>query len=313
MATSLWFPRVHDDPFLLLTCVDPSYRSFALLFRISNQGKHLTREARKVTLLTGHAAAETHHRLARAVVALRAFSRRRRGRPNIGGRHRNVSTHSLSQPQSRNIATASDPVKASAKGEAPKRKQPAPVPSEGPLLSSSSPLSHSMSTDDGSMEDAVNSAGDHIRLQSTGNSAFEAAVAAALAAEKAVKDATAAASAAASAASAARSAAVWAAAEAAHAEEGSIAEALREVRTALEAGRRDAAGAGAGAEVERVAAGVGLAPALLGVLRALGIEGGDLGEGTAAGWTENHAAEVSEGGNLLDFCMDVLLCVCTFS
>lgn len=290
----------------LLACADPSNRSFALLFRISNQGKQLTREARKVTLLSGHAAAETHHRLARAVVALRAFSRRRRGRPNTGDRLKNVSTPSFSQPQPRNTTTA----KAFAKGEAPQRKRPVSVPSEGPMLSSSSPLSHSMSTDDGSLEDAANSGGDHIRLQSTGGSAFEAAAAAALAAEKAVKDAAAAASAAASAASAARGAAVWAAAEAAHAEEGSIAEALREVRSALEAGQRDATGAGA--EVEQVAAGVGLAPALLGVLRALGIEGGGLGEGTAASWTENHAADVSRGENLLVFCMDVLLYVRAF-
>ncbi|CAM9296089.1 unnamed protein product, partial [Hapterophycus canaliculatus] len=56
-------------------------RSFALLFRISDQGNQLAREARKVTQLSGHAAADTHRRLTRAVAALRAFSRRRAGRP----------------------------------------------------------------------------------------------------------------------------------------------------------------------------------------------------------------------------------------
>lgn len=56
-------------------------RSFALLFRISDQGNQLAREARKVTQLTGRAASETHRGLNRAVMALRAFSRRRAGRP----------------------------------------------------------------------------------------------------------------------------------------------------------------------------------------------------------------------------------------
>lgn len=50
-----------------------------MLFRISDQGNRLAREACKVTLLTGIAAAETHSRLARGVDALTAFARRRRG------------------------------------------------------------------------------------------------------------------------------------------------------------------------------------------------------------------------------------------
>ena len=40
-------------------------------------------QARKVTQLTGHAPAETHRRLSNAVVALRAFSRGRAGRPGL--------------------------------------------------------------------------------------------------------------------------------------------------------------------------------------------------------------------------------------
>lgn len=78
--------------------------------------------------------------------------------------------------------------------------------------------------------------------------------------------------------SAAASASV-AAEGAAQAEENSLVEALREVHGALMTAQED------GAEVERVAAGVGLAPALLGSLRALKRRGDDGGgSGSESGW-----------------------------
>ena len=76
--------------------------------------------------------------------------------------------------------------------------------------------------------------------------------------------------------SAAASASV-AAEGAAQAEENSLVEALREVHGALMTVQED------GAEVERVAAGVGLAPALLGSLRALKRRGDDGGGGGGGG------------------------------
>lgn len=83
--------------------------------------------------------------------------------------------------------------------------------------------------------------------------------------------------------SAAASASV-AAEGAAQAEENSLVEALREVHGALMTAQED------GAEVERVAAGVGLASALLGSLRALKRRGSD-GGGSESGW--RLAKEVS--------------------
>ena len=271
-------------------------RSFSLLFRINSQGSTLVREARKVTLLTGHAAAETHDRLTHAVAALHAFSRRRRGRPNTHPRQKKTPPHYKNDPAPSpprrprpGKSNDPDPTSAHASGESQHTNRHFGVPSQSPMMSTSSPLSHSMSTDDGSLEDAVNNyAGDH---GCVGSAAMEAAVAAAAAAEIAAQAAAKASAAAAAAAAAARSAAL-SAEGAAHTETSSIAEALEEIRTTLAAGRKDAAGVGA--EVERVAAGVGLAPALLGALRALGTEGsGALGDERAAGRAAQLVAEVS--------------------
>lgn len=155
-----------------------------------------------------------------------------------------------------------------------------------PLLSSS-PLSHSGSTgpseeehprpignvegDQGDRDDSDDGhRGDRrgeIRIQSMRARSWAPAKAAAneaAAAQASAETAAAAAAAAAADASAVASAAV-AEDEAALLEEDSIVEALKEVRAALAAGREDEAGA----QVERVAAGVGLAPALLGALKAL--------------------------------------------
>lgn len=76
-----------------------------------------------------------------------------------------------------------------------------------------------------------------------------------------------------------------AAERAAQAEENSLVEALREVRGALMTVQDD------GTEVERVAAGVGLAPALLGSLRALKGRGHDSDGRGESGW--RLAKEVS--------------------
>lgn len=67
-------------------------------------------------------------------------------------------------------------------------------------------------------------------------------------------------------------------------------EALQEVRTALAAGEDRAAGAEA--EVERVASGVGLAPALLNALRALRTGSGSGPEMAGAGKSGALAADV---------------------
>lgn len=104
--------------------------------------------------------------------------------------------------------------------------------------------------------------------------AAEAAAEATKAAERASAAAEAAAMSAAASASVAAEGAVIA-------EHNNIAKALEEIRGALLAGREDAAGAGA--EVERVAAGVGLAPALLRALRALRRRDDDGGGGGGGG------------------------------
>lgn len=82
----MWGPHVifADMGELTLCPTRRCHRSFALLFRISDQGNQLAREACKVTLLNGRAAAETHRRLARGVAALKAFARRRRGGATTG-------------------------------------------------------------------------------------------------------------------------------------------------------------------------------------------------------------------------------------
>ncbi|CAM9408922.1 unnamed protein product, partial [Laminaria digitata] len=128
--------------------------------------------------------------------------------------------------------------------------------------------------------------------QSSSSTAMEAWAIATAAAERAAEAAANAAVAAVAAAASAATIASDAADEAALAEENSIVDALQEVRSALAAGEEHAAGAGA--EVERVASGVGLAPALLNVLRALRSGCGSGPEMTGAGKSGALAADVMD-------------------
>lgn len=131
--------------------------------------------------------------------------------------------------------------------------------------------------------DGVSDNGGDSTSTSSGSSGGNPLMEAWAAASAAAADARVAAAAAEAAAMSAAASASVAAKGAALAEENTLVEALREVHGALMAGREDAAGAGA--EVGRVAAGVGLASALLGALRALkrrGDDGGDGGGGSAS-------------------------------
>ena len=187
------------------------------------------------------------------------------------------------------------------------------LPSRSPLLATS-PLSRSISSDGGPSNsiDVDNGGGDggsggggsgdgggggrgrggggNYDRQSSSSTAMEAWALAAAAAEKAAAAAADAAVAATAAAASAAKIASDAADEAALAEENSIVDALLEVRTALAAGEEHAAGAGA--EVERVAAGVELAPALLDALRALKRGNGSGPEMSGAGKSGELAEDV---------------------
>ncbi len=138
--------------------------------------------------------------------------------------------------------------------------------------SDSDPLSEGVDVPDGADADADGGGGGggggggsdfSSSGSSGGNPMLEAWAAAEAEAEAAAAHARAAMAAAEAAAKSAAASASVAAEGAALVEENNLDEALREVRGALVAGKED------GAEVERVAAGVGLAPALLGALRAL--------------------------------------------
>lgn len=267
-----------------------------------------------MTLLTGHAAAETHRRLAGAVAALRAFSRRRRGRPaNVRpgsasvppSPHPRASGGTVSAPPANTRRTPSPFLRSDGDTLSTKAQGTGgtddifPLPSQSPLLATS-PLSRSLSSAGGASD--INSSGKDggisgggggtSDLQSSSSAAMEAWALAAAAAESAAAAAADAAIAAAAAAASAATIASDAADKAALAEENSIVDALQEVRTALAAGEEHAAGAGA--EVERVASGVGLAPALLDALRALRRGNGSGPEMTGAGKSGSLAADVGE-------------------
>lgn len=299
-----------------------------------------------MTQLSGHAAADTHRRLTRAVAALRAFSRRRAGRPaavpssGIGGRggggfgvgdggNAEVGASPMPTPapapqlpslsqQSRPPAIDATDESGSAPAEATAASaarndvvQFSPLATlHAPLLAtdgssgsgSSDPSEDRQSTSAlirgsgyGTPATAAGVYNSGSSGSSDGNPLMEAWAAAESAAEatKAAERASAAAEAA--AISAAASASV-AAEGAVLAEHNSIAEALEEIRGALLAGREDAAGAGA--EVERVAAGVGLAPALLRALRALRRRDDDGGGGGGGGRSSGLrlAKEVNRSG-----------------
>lgn len=263
-------------------------RSLALLFRISDQGNQLVKEARKVTLLSGQAAARTHYRLAHAVVALRAFSRRRSGRSTKHYPQKcSVPPSPRLQPSGGTVTVNDAVVKLRHAGYS--------FPSQSPLLASS-PLSESLSSN-GSGLDASSASGTEggddggvgEDVEARSSPAMEAWASAAAAAEVAAAAATAVSAAARAAAASAAAQASLAAEEAAEAEEDTIEEALQEVRAALASGQNGADGIGA--EVERVAAGVGLAPALLGALRALrreyGNRPGAVGGGRAGALAED--------------------------
>lgn len=336
---TIWFPFLTVRaprplaPLPTLTFIQHG-RSFALLFRISDQGNQLAREARKVSLLSGHAAVKTHHRLTRAVAALRAFSRRRIGRPAAVVVTDTTSDENLPAQRPPELAPSPSPFTST---------QVQPLAAEAvysvlshlhdntPLLASS-PMNRSFSTDgsncgvpsedeagssiaahDNDVVAPDNGGGDSHSTTTSGSSDGNPlldAWAAASAAEANNRIDHAAAEAAAK--SAAASASV-AAEGAALAEEKTLVEALREVRGALMDGREDATGHGE--EVGRVAAGVGLAPALLGALRALKIRR-DEGDGGGGGGSASNgldlAKQVKRGfpiweENWLDFVVDVVL------
>lgn len=171
------------------------------------------------------------------------------------------------------------------------------LPSSSRLLSCTPLLDQSMSTDSGSyteevISDKTEEGGRGGERTSTGSTTAVAAWASAAAAAEAARLASAAAAAAAAAAAeAVAKSAAAAAEEAALAEEITMMEALQEVRSTLAAGGEKEAGGGA--EVERVATGVGLAPALLGALRALETEGDSDDAGTGVGRVGGLATDVS--------------------
>lgn len=170
--------------------------------------------------------------------------------------------------------------------------------SHAPILASS-PISRPLSTDDSNSavpweeetisftaayHDGASNGGGGFNRTISGSSDGNPLTAARAAASAAAAHARVAQAAAEAAAMSAAASASVAAEGAALAEENTLVEALREVRGVLMTGRKDPAGAGA--EVGRIAAGVGLAPALLGALRALKKRGDD-GGSSASGSTNN--------------------------
>lgn len=237
-------------------------RSFALLFRISDRGNLLAREAAKVTLLAGRSAAVTHRRLARAVAVLRTFARRRQGGLAISAPSPCKAPPSSSPVRPGDVSPATTRVSdtsAAPPGEGTE-------PSWSPRPSPGSARSEGAAGDPGGSprEDAQGDGGT-VAAGKAAEIAAAAATAAVNAAQAATKAAAAAAAAKASAVSAAASA--LAATGEAEAEEGRVVEALEMVRSVLSAAKFHRVIAGT--DVERIASGVGLAPALIGALRAL--------------------------------------------